>query len=660
MLINNSVINSNVINEGVQKWSNIISEEYHVKGQKLGWMSQYAQNHELYESQDPSAAVSKNVYATPLNTMGMGNVAFPSAYGQGADNSGNPQPGGYLGQQNVGSGDMPMSTLTMSLEIAAVTIGLELVPVIPVNTPFPVLTYMDFPYAGGKYDRIGNLTSKDGKGFGDINKPIYVKVPITITAYNGATYSIYDGQSSTPGTDDIETVSFKFNKKDIPASFSNPETAGTIKFTNTSNKFMESKFIGFSRIDNSIIVKVVCCGDNNTADSDQISIADVFDGTNIIATVSSIPTANNPFAGHKSWVDNEGTWVPADPATIGPTIALFNDTTIGQGAVKAELVAAAADHVQGFSNFYNGSNDPMSRAENETGTGNTMGARAFTKRVNLGSYEVTGTVTRQQLQDMPLLGVDVVGKVLEAMQNEISQNINNRILDRVFRLGVDNAVTQYNYQGVNLNLYLNDVNGTGCKLNQFNGWNKYKGLNVPEDMVNAFGNVIVPNAIQNTAAENVSTHQRRIMSRLLAAANLIANVSRRGRASWAVTNTYILSALQDVAGFVIAPMDNTLVQNGSNSLYFAGSVAGLSLYVDPYMTWDDTRICVGRKSNGNDPGVVFMPYILADTIQTIAEGTMAPKMLCNSRFAIVDAGFHPEQSYYTFMVQTSNEGDFLI
>jgi hypothetical protein len=46
-----------------------------------------------------------------------------------------------------------------------------------------------------------------------------------------------------------------------------------------------------------------------------------------------------------------------------------------------------------------------------------------------------------------------------------------------------------------------------------------------------------------------------------------------------------------------------------------------------------------------------MPYILADTVQTVIEGTMAPKLLVNSRFAIVDAGFYPEQNYYTFMVQ---------
>jgi len=45
-----------------------------------------------------------------------------------------------------------------------------------------------------------------------------------------------------------------------------------------------------------------------------------------------------------------------------------------------------------------------------------------------------------------------------------------------------------------------------------------------------------------------------------------------------------------------------------------------------------------------------MPYILADTVSITAEGTMAPKMLINSRYAIVDAGFYPETQYFTFTV----------
>ena len=562
------------LTENSQKWSNIIAEELGVKDQsKLGWMSQYAQNHEVYEAVqtgDPAAGI----YSTPLNTLGMGNPMMPQGvgYSKGAG-IGDTGKDFHSASYVKGSGDIPMSTLTMALEVAAMTIGLELVPVIPASGPWAMLSYMDFPYAGGKLGRL-NETSLDGKGANDGNKPIYIKFYV-------------------PGA----------NKFATPMSAGDKVMVGGF----------EGSFIGFSRIDNSVIVKVVKCTDENT------SIADEF---------------------------NKATEV---------TLGTNDKITVAAGSLRADLVSGMADHVQEFANFARDSKDPMTRAENETGVGNTIGARMFTKLVQMGSYEVTGSVTRQQLQDMPLYGVDVIGKVLEAMQNEISQAINNRILDRLFKLGVTNAKVQKEYQGVDLNLYFGTTADAKLALKSFPAASKFVGI----DEVNAadtWGDIA--NATKNTAAENVYTHQRRIMSRVLAAANVITNVSRFGRPNFVVTNTKILSALQDCAGFVVAPMANTLTQDGSSSLYFAGSIAGLNLYVDPYMTWDDTRVLVGRKGDGNTPGVVFMPYILADTVQTIVEGTMAPKLLVNSRFAIVDAGFHPEQQYFCFMVHS--DGDFIL
>lgn len=579
-----------ILNENMQKWSNIISEELHVDNkEKLSWMSQYAMNHEIYESMQTSASVDGGIYATPFNTMGIGNPMMPmgvagadgfnanGVHGAGIGNTGadfhNPM-------YKVGSGDIPMSTLPMALKIAAVTIGFELVPVIPSNGPWTILTYMDTPYAGGKLGRI-NETWADGKGNNNENKPIYIKFNLnSIATYDKSTFEV--GKTYT---------------------------------VTSANGTLTGKFLGWSRINGDMIVEVV----STKKGDDNVSIADVFS-----SAITTLPTGATAKAG----VDQ---------------------------IMRPELVSGSDDHIQGFSNFFkdqdgNGSDDPMTRAQNETGVGNTIGARMFSKIVQMGAYEVTGTVTRQQLQDMPLYGIDVIGKVLEAMQNEISQAINNRILDRVFKLGVTNYEIQRDYQGIDLNLYFGNTSSDTKALQDFAPYKAGKFVNINNESP---ASVTIPSCTNNTAAENVITHQRRIMSRLLAAANIIANVSRRGRANWAVTNTHILSALQDSAAFVVAPMNNTLTQAGEQSLYFAGQVAGLNLYVDPYMTWDDCRVCVGRKSDGNTPGVIFMPYILADTVQTVVEGTMAPKLLVNSRFAIVDAGFYPEQNYYTFMIDDS-------
>ena len=587
-------------NEQTKKWSSILTEELGIKDQnKLNWMSQYATIHEIHEGLQSGVATA-GVYATPLNTIGMGNPAVPAGVGYGDAGIGNSGADFHNPAYAVGSGDaLPMSTLPIALNVAAMTIGLELVPVIPAQGPWQMLSYMDFPYAGGKLARF-NETSLDGKGVGKENKPIYVKFggdpAVRKNLRNGIKAGTYIAVAGTDAKDNVN--------------------------------YLVGKYIGASRIDGNIIVEVLGCGATAPAayDADTLaaytgdaatSVADVFDGA---VKVTAGATAIDTYV-LKATADDGIVCVP-------------------------DFVSTMVDHIPGFANFYDGSNDLMSRGQNETGTGNTIGARYFSKIVQMGSVEVTGTVTRQQLQDMPLYGVDVIGKVLEAMQNELSQHINKDILTRVFSLGVTNAVEAFDAQGANLNLFVSSTSGATLDIPA----GLLKGVD-DVDYSDHFGTL--KNAAYNTSAENHITWQRRIMSRVLAASALIAQIGRRGRANWIVTNTQVAAALQDAAGFVVAPMVNTLAQDGSNSLYFAGSLAGMNLYVDPYMNWDDTRICVGRKGGESDPGVKFMPYILADSIQTVAEGTMAPKLLLNSRYNVCDAGFYPEANYFTFYVNST-------
>ena len=562
-------------NKGTEMWSQMLKENFNVTdANKCAWIAEYASVHEIHEAAlglgggnvNPTPAPAQGVgslYATPLNTLGMGNVAAPGDPAMGGS--------GAFFKQAVGSGDIPVSTLPMALNVALLTIGLELVPVIPAKGPWALLTYMDFPYAGGKLGGKNEIMGLDGRGDGAENKPLYFKV--------------------LAAADEIADARAKLKEGDV------------LKFT-VDGAEVDAIFKGLGRMDGGIICQVKSCKKSGG----NISLKEAFTGA-AAATVTG--------------------------GTGG---------TVNLAAPTVDFAQTHVDFVDGFANFFDGSKRPMDRAENETGTGNVIGLRLFSKWIKMGSYEVTATVTRQQLQDLPLYGVDAVSKVMEACQNEITQSINARILEHVFALGVTNAAKQRARQGVDLNLYM----GTAASkpLADF-GLKEFKDV-YGDDQTGTFA--AVKNAEVNSSAENAYSRQRRISSRVLAAANLVQVTGRRGRANWIVTNAQVATALQDCAGYVVAPMVNNLLQDGSRDLYQAGTLAGIKVYVDPYMEWDDCRICIGRKGNGNEPGVIFMPYILADTVSITAEGTMAPKMLVNSRYAIADAGFFPESQYFTFGV----------
>ena len=561
-------------NKGTEMWSQMLKENFNVTdANKCAWIAEYASVHEIHEAAlglgggnvNPTPAPAQGVgslYATPLNTLGMGNVAAPGDPAMGGS--------GAFFKQAVGSGDIPVSTLPMALNVALLTIGLELVPVIPAKGPWALLTYMDFPYAGGKLGGKNEIMGLDGRGEGAENKPLYFKVL-------GSAAEIADARA-------------KLKEGDV------------LKFT-VDGAEVDAIFKGLGRMDGGIICQVKSCKKSGG----NVSLKEAFNGAAAEVTGGT-----------------------------GGTVSL--------AAPTVDFAQTHVDFVDGFANFFDGSKRPMDRAENETGTGNVIGLRLFSKWIKMGSYEVTATVTRQQLQDLPLYGVDAVSKVMEACQNEITQSINARILEHVFALGVTNAVKQRVRQGVDLNLYM----GTSASkpLASF-GLKEFKDV-YGDDQFARFADV--KNAEVNSSAENTYSRQRRISSRVLAAANLVQVTGRRGRANWIVTNAQVATALQDCAGYVVAPMVNNLLQDGSRDLYQAGTLAGIKVYVDPYMEWDDCRICIGRKGNGNEPGVIFMPYILADTVSITAEGTMAPKMLVNSRYAIADAGFFPESQYFTFGV----------
>ena len=312
---------------------------------------------------------------------------------------------------------------------------------------------------------------------------------------------------------------------------------------------------------------------------------------------------------------------------------------------KLDYVSAVREHIQGFSNNDGITKHPMTREQLEKGTKNKLNLKLWSKTTEIKGIEVEADITRVQLRDLKAYGVDGMAMLYKAVQNQLIQDINDDIVEHLFALGVKNAAQLYSAQGINLNMYIAPAGSTGKNLSDF-GCKFVDPLG--NDRSAEFG--VIANDETNSAAENQGTRQRRISGKILAASSVIATVGRYGEGDVCVVNAQIASALKNCANFVVYPIENTIGKTGD--LHFIGTIGNIKVYSNPKMRWNDTRILVAMKGTEETPGAKLLAYDLAQSVEIIAESTMAPKICVSSRYEIIDAGFYSETQYFTFLVNT--------
>jgi hypothetical protein len=516
-------------------WAPIL-ESHGADMSKTPWLAEYAHNHAIFDNTAPlfEQAGPGQFLQTPGALPGMG-AAFAPTPGQtpftaGAKNS--------YGAAASGSGDKFPSLLPVAIQVAAKTIGFDLVPVVPMDSPVGFLPYLDYLYAGGRT----NDTAFE---------PYMVKIQ-GITAADLAGGTLVSGNAITTSGPSVRTY----------------------------------EFVGFSRVDGHLILKV------NT-DSDAVSVAGDLEGDTITAVIAAV--------------------------TVPPTIA----------AGSVQLVSALENHISGFTSTsdtayaaaafsgpYLGATGSvpgsMQREDGETSRFRQMGLRMFTKFIEAETDQVAISATVEQIQDLNRVwNYDVISMLENVAVNDLAQSINKRLVDRIFQLADAHNTEVTAVEGAGITT-LDLLAGTG-------------------------------------GFENVSTLQRRLVTKILELSNLIYHRGRFGAGTFMVTNGRVASALADVAGYSIAQVP-TDMSGVAGNLYPAGKVYGVQVYVDPNLSFGDTRICIGRKGADEEPGVKFMPYIMAESLQTIAEGTFSPKIGMKSRYAITEAGWHPETQYVNMEV----------
>ena len=525
-------------------WKPIL-EGYGANMEKTPWLAEYAHNHAIFDNSAPvfEQTAPGQFLQTPTALPGMGNPAAPT-------NLQTPFSAGAKGSySDSGSGDKFPSLLPVAIQVAAKTIGFDLVPVVPMDSPVGFLPYLDYLYTGGR-------TDKD-------NDPYMVKIENIIST----------------------------SVLSLGSTFADLVPGDSLTITETGT-VLTLHFVGFSRVDGHAIFKVV-------SDNGAKALSTYIASGETLTTV-----------------------------TIGGA-ALVKTFTLG-ASNRPALVSALENHISGFSgtsdddyttNDWTGPYLPttgdvsgsMRRESGELSKFRQMGLRMFTKFIEAETDQVAISATVEQIQDLNRVwNYDVVSMLENVAVNDLAQTINKRLVDRIFQLA--------------------DTHSTEVAL------------------VEGSGITTIDLAAGTGGFENVSTLQRRLVTKILELSNLIYHRGRFGAGTFLVTNGRVASALADVAGYSIAQVPTDMAGVAGN-LYPAGKVYGVQVYVDPNLSFGDTRITLGRKGADEEPGVKFMPYIMAESLQTIAEGTFSPKIGMKSRYAITEAGWHPETQYVSMNVQ---------
>jgi len=558
--------------KAMKKWSPVL-ENMGVTGDRVEWMSEYAEFH----------SINENAYVNASNVAGMGAVVAAQPSGYAGQTIGNGSSFGLNGAP--GSGDVGQNLLPVAMKIAAQTIGLDLVAVKPTPGPKIDLLYIDFQYDD---TRLGAADEK----------PQVFKAQDTNSTTAASITSALRAKMLTSGI--IETQGGlqggRLWVKTISAN-------STLETTEPDSKVGVVEFLGFSRIDGYPMFRAYRQVNTSATNNPGSSLGQNW----------QFDVTRNTFGVTSSMKDS-----------------LLSIAGVTTSNVDVQLVSALEDHIPGFSsNWYAGPSTtsvgsyPMDRLADDSSYSGVIGPKISSKTVAVGTIEVSSALRRTEIEDIKAnTGMDIVQKMESILVNELSQTISKQIVNKIFEMGDLNRT--------------NAPLATGTYSAAISGQTLF-------DLDTAY-------AASTNSIGGETTHavQRKLITKIAHASNYIATEGRVGPAQYLITNGGLAAALQDIAGYTINPLKSKM--NSQGQLYPVGSIGDISIYVDPYMRYNDNRIVLGRKNNPDQPGIIFVPYLMAQSISIISEATFAPRMLLRSRYAVTEVGWYPQKQFMTIKV----------
>lgn len=256
-----------------------------------------------------------------------------------------------------------------------------------------------------------------------------------------------------------------------------------------------------------------------------------------------------------------------------------------------------------------GSTQYLDFVYNEAGEGiKTIGLQSFSKTYQLATYQTSATVTREQISDLKgLYGIDVLAMVQNALVNESAIMVLKKFKEELDKLATLTYLATY------------------TKFDKFKVW-LYKIFK--KEYVKVF---------------TVKTSQA-LLGRIITESQRLNSISRRGHVDYIIVNSATAAILMDLPSYTMKPI-GAGISNFNGTVYEAGSVAGLRVFVDPYMEWKNSTIYLGRKVRPDETGIQVFFNESVDAIQVIEEKSMTPRINIRTRMAIIPVGWYPQNQY---------------
>lgn len=245
------------------------------------------------------------------------------------------------------------------------------------------------------------------------------------------------------------------------------------------------------------------------------------------------------------------------------------------------------------------------------------------KFVAINTYQTSCSVSEEQIKDLKKVwDIDVLDLVKNALVNENVIAINKHCMANIGKLAKDKEISEYTlYDKFVVKLYsvLDKVLPKKFKLSkiEFKSNRQY---------------------IKKLKVRSV----KEILDAILYASAKIARDGKLGYGNFAVCGPGVASLLERLAPYAYVSKYD---KKGNGLMYTLGNIAGLTIYVDPYMLQSDTRVFIGRKNKNEESGLKL--FLKDDDLNTkiVDDGHYSPRIITKMRYALVPVGESCKDQY---------------